>query len=147
MTARLAIVLSLLLAATNGFAQEVRPSVYVQPSEDGMHTYVTAAFFKKKTPVNVVTDPALATHTLTLAPIEQETVSTGKRVVNCLFVYCAGNENKASTSVTPTNTNGVVEWSYAVNKGRGSKNLQSMAEAIAKHLGNHLKQLARERKR
>ena len=27
-------------------------------------------------------------------------------------------------------------WSYSVNKSRGSKNLQSMAEAIAKHLKN-----------
>ena len=29
---------------------------------------------------------------------------------------------------------GEIVWSYAVNKGRGEKNRQSMAEAIAKHL-------------
>jgi len=28
---------------------------------------------------------------------------------------------------------GIVKWSYAVNKQRGGKNKQSMAEAIAKH--------------
>ena len=84
-----------------------------------------------------------AAGSLFLAAVETETVSTGKRVVNCLFAYCAGNENKASTSVTLTNKNGIVEWSYSVNKGRGTKNYQSMAEAIAKHLGNHLKVQAR----
>ena len=29
---------------------------------------------------------------------------------------------------------GEIVWLYAVNKGRGEKNRQSMAEAIAKHL-------------
>jgi hypothetical protein len=29
---------------------------------------------------------------------------------------------------------GTIKWSYSVNKGRGEKNMQSMAEAIAKHL-------------
>ena len=35
---------------------------------------------------------------------------------------------------------GIVAWSYSVNKGRGAKNRQSMAEAIAEHLkGDYLK--------
>jgi hypothetical protein len=29
---------------------------------------------------------------------------------------------------------GTIKWSYSVSKGRGEKNMQSMAEAIAKHL-------------
>ena len=37
-------------------------------------------------------------------------------------------------TVTLTDAEGTVLWSYAVNKGRGTKNLQSMAEAIAEHL-------------
>ena len=93
--------------------------------------------------MNVVTDPALATHTLNSAPVEVEKVTTGKKLVNCLFAYCAGSEDKASTSVTLTSKEGIVEWSYAVNKGRGSKNMQSMAESVAKHLGNHLKDQAK----
>ena len=31
---------------------------------------------------------------------------------------------------------GIVKWSYAVNKQRGGKNKQSMAEAIAKHFND-----------
>jgi hypothetical protein len=53
--------------------------------------------------------------------------------VNCLFVYCVGNEDKGNTSVQLVQA-GTIVWSYSVNKSRGEKNIQSMAEAIAKHL-------------
>jgi hypothetical protein len=109
--------------------------VFVAPTDDGFHTYITAAIQKKKVPVSIVASKELATHTLTASQVKVENVTTGKRVVNCLFAYCAGNEDKASTSVTLTdNKAGTIVWSYAVNKGRGTKNMQSMAEAIAKHL-------------
>jgi hypothetical protein len=64
-------------------------------------------------------------------PVEK--VSTGSKLVKCLFAYCAGSEDKASVSVQLVK-DGQIVWSYSVNKGRGSKNRQSMAEAIAKHL-------------
>src|SRR5262245_48523525 len=115
-------------------AQGVLPSLYIQPTDDGFQTYVTAAIHKKKVPVIVVTKVADAAYTLTAAAIEVETVTTGKKLVNCLFAYCAGSEDKASTSVTLTDGSGAVVWSYSVNKGRGAKNRQSMAEAIAEHL-------------
>ena len=54
--------------------------------------------------------------------------------MKCLFAYCGGIEDKASTSVQLIDSQGAIVWSYAVNKGRGAKNRQSMAEAIAKHL-------------
>jgi len=46
----------------------------------------------------------------------------------------ADTQDKASTSVQLVDANGTVLWSYSVNKGRGAKNMQSMAEAIASHL-------------
>ena len=52
--------------------------------------------------------------------------------MSCLFAYCAGSD-KGSTSVQIVDSAGIVKWSYAVNKQRGGKNKQSMAEAIAKH--------------
>ena len=82
----------------------------------------------------VVTNPEGATYKLTAAEVEVEKVSTGSKVVRCLFAYCAGSEDKASTSVQLTDGAGVIAWSYSVNKGRGAKNRQSMAEAVAKHL-------------
>jgi len=122
------------MLSTGTAAQSVPPSMYVKPTEDGFQTYVTAAIHKKKVPVVVVASAENAAYTLTAAAIDVETVSTGKRLVNCVFAYCAGSEDKASTSVTLIDSSGAVVWSYSVNKGRGAKNRQSMAEAIAKHL-------------
>ena len=58
-------------------AQGVLPSLYVQPTEDGFQTYITAAIHKKKVPVIVVTKADDAAYTLTAAAIDVETVSTG----------------------------------------------------------------------
>lgn len=126
------------LAVTVG-AQPARPAVFLEPTEDGFHTYVAAALHKKKVPVTVVVTREQADFVLGSAAVEEEQVTTGRKWVNCLFAYCAGNEDKASTSVVLVDASGTVIWSYSVNKGRGAKNRQSMAEAIAKHLGNHLK--------
>lgn len=65
---------------------------------------------------------------------EVQKESTGSKLVKCWFAYCADIDDKASTSVQLIDQDGTVCWSYAVNKGRGAKNRQSMAEAIAKHL-------------
>ncbi len=130
---RLLLTVCLVAFATTTYAQGTM--VFIAPTDDGFHTYIAAAIQKKKVPVSIVASKDLATHTLTPNQVKVETVTTGKRVVNCLFAYCAGNEDKASTSVTLTDDKaGTIVWSYAVNKGRGTKNLQSMAEAIAKHL-------------
>lgn len=88
---------------------------------------------KKKVPITVVTDPARADYTMKASDVQIQKVSTGSKVVSCLFAYCAGNEDKGSTSVQVVDAQGTVKWSYAVNKGRGQKNRQSLAEAVAKH--------------
>ena len=97
--------------------------------------YVAAALHKKKVPVLVVEKEESARFLLKTAQVETQKVGTGAKWVNCLFAYCAGNADKATTSAQLVE-NGVIVWSYSVNKGRGEKNRQSMAEAIAKHLNN-----------
>jgi hypothetical protein len=139
MLKRFAVALLVAASLETGMAQTAAPTIYIQPTDDGFHTYMTAAMLKKKVPLTVTTVADGATYTLSSAQVEVEKVTTGRKVVNCLFAYCGGNEDKASTSVTMVDSSGAVVWSYAVNKGRGSKNRQSMAEAIAKHLGNHFK--------
>jgi hypothetical protein len=116
------------------FAQTSGHLLYIEPTDDGFEVYLTAAMTKKKVPVSVTTNPDLATYRLKAAAIDVEKVTTGKKLVNCLFAYCAGSEDKASTSVQLTDSAGTVAWSYSVNKGRGAKNRQSMAESIAEHL-------------
>ena len=131
-TALLAIVFVAVTATA--FAQTPGHLLYIEPTDDGFEVYLTAAMTKKKVPVSVTTNPDVATYRLKAAAIDVEKVTTGKKLVNCLFAYCAGSEDKASTSVQLTDTTGAVVWSYSVNKGRGAKNRQSMAESVAEHL-------------
>jgi hypothetical protein len=109
-------------------------SIYVEPTDDGFQTYIVAAILKKKVPVNVVERAELATLTMKATSVEVHKETTGSKVVKCLFAYCADTQDKASTSVQLVDGNGKIVWSYSVNKGRGAKNRQSMAEAIASHL-------------
>jgi hypothetical protein len=129
------LLLSLYLAvATSAFAQANFPSVYIPPTEDGFEVYLSAAMHKKDVPVRVMAMAESADYTLKVAQIEVTKESTGGKVARCLFASCAGISDKASTSVTLVSSTGEIVWSYSVNKGRGEKNRQSMAEAIAKHL-------------
>jgi len=131
---RVLLALAITFAAVNASAQAQKHMVYIEPTEDGFEVYLTAALHKKGVPVSVVSNRELAAFTLKAAEVQVEKQSTGSKVARCLFAYCAGIEDSASTSVTLVSKEGIVEWSYSVNKGRGSKNRQSMAEAIAKHL-------------
>jgi hypothetical protein len=113
-------------------AQVENKRLYVEPAE-GFEVFISAAIAKKKVAIDVVTDVEKADYVMKTSAIEVEKVGTGAKWVNCLFAYCAGNSDKGNTSVQVIDKEGVVRWSYAVNKGRGAKNKQSMAEAIAKH--------------
>ena len=108
-------------------------TLYITPNDDGFEVYLAAAMTKKNVPITVVTDASRADYTMKASDVEIQKVSTGAKVVSCLFAYCAGNEDKGSTSVQVVDSQGTVKWSYAVNKGRGQKNRQSLAEAVAKH--------------
>jgi hypothetical protein len=124
-------VLALCLSATV-VAQE-RPTVFITPTDDHFETYLSAAIVKKQVPVTVTTKEEGATYVLKTTGVEVQKQSTGSKVARCLFAYCAGMEDRGLTSVTLLKGD-QVSWSYSVNKGRGQKNHQSLAEAIAKHL-------------
>jgi len=121
-------------ASLSCFGQLARPAVYLEP-QNGFETYLAAAIAKKNVPVDLVADPAKATYVLKAAPVETKTESTGGKVARCLFASCAGIEDTGSVSVQLFETSSSkMAWAYSVNKQRGSKNEQSMAEAVAKHL-------------
>jgi|SRR5687767_7224576 hypothetical protein len=111
--------------------QETR-TLYVTPTEDNFEVYIAAAMTKKKVPVTVTKNKEEADFILTTTGVEIQKQSTGSKIARCLFMYCGGIEDRGSTSVEVTQGETVV-WSYSVNKGRGQKNRQSLAEAIAKH--------------
>jgi len=127
-------VLLVLLASSLSFAQLSHPTVYLEPQQ-GFETYLAAAFAKKGVPLDVVTDQTKATYVLKSAPVEIKQESTGGKIARCLFAYCAGIEDKGNVSVQLIETSSTkMLWAYSVNKQRGgSKNQQSMAEAVAKH--------------
>jgi hypothetical protein len=109
------------------------PTLYIKPGEDGFETYVAAAVIKKQVPVTLVTKEEGATYVLKAAKVEIQPQSTGSKIARCLFAYCNGMEDRGLASVQLVKGDAIV-WSYSVNKGRGQKNRQSLAEAIAKHM-------------
>jgi len=131
--------LFVLFVASAAFAQLARPTVYIEPQQ-GFEAYLAAAMTKKNVPVDVVTDQAKATYVLKSAPVEVKSESTGGKIARCLFAYCAGIEDKGNVSVQLIESSSTkMLWAYSVNKQRGgSKNEQSMAEAIAKHFKEFL---------
>lgn len=109
------------------------PTLHITPTSDTFDVYLAAAMVKKNVPVTVTTNPEGATYTLKASAVEIQQQSTGSKIARCLFAYCAGMEDRGLTSVQLLKADTVL-WSYSVNKGRGQKNRQSLAEAIAKHL-------------
>jgi hypothetical protein len=117
------------------FGQQARTTIYIEPQQ-GFETYIAAAISKKNVPVDVVTDQTKADYALKAAPVQIKSESTGGKVARCLFASCIGIEDKGNVSVQFIDTSSSkMLWAYSVNKQKGgSKNEQSMAEAIAKHL-------------
>jgi hypothetical protein len=132
-------VLLVLFGSSLSFAQLSRPSVYLEPQQ-GFETYLAAAFAKKNVPVDVVMDETKATYVLKSAPVEIKQESTGGKIARCLFASCVGIEDKGNVSVQLIEASSTkMLWAYSVNKQRGgSKNQQSMAEAVAKHFKEFL---------
>jgi len=132
------IVFASLTGSLSSFAQLARPTVYIEPQQ-GFETYVAAAINKKNVPVDIVTDPAKATYMLKSSSVDIQKESTGGKVARCLFLSCAGVEDKGTVSVQLIEVGSSKElWAYSVNKQRGGKNEQSMAEAVAKHFKEFL---------
>ena len=123
-----------LLCASIAGAQE-RPTLFITPTSDNFEVYLSAAMVKKQVPVSVVTKEEGATFVLKASAVAIEKQSGASKFARCMFAYCAGIADSGSTTVRVVKGDRV-EWSYSVNKGRGQKNRQALAEAIAKHLKN-----------
>lgn len=131
---RIALAIALIFLATSALAQQP-PRLFIAPTGDNFEVYLGAAMVKKKVPVIVVTTEEGADLVLKASAVEVQQQSTGSKFARCLFAYCAGIEDRGVTSVQLLHGD-VIAWSYSVNKGRGQKNRQSLAEAVAKHLKN-----------
>jgi hypothetical protein len=126
------------LAAHSQAAKDDQAKVYLDGSPD-FDTNIAAALSKKEVPVTVTLDKASANYILRSTAVATHSESGASKIARCMFAYCAGIEDSANVSVTLIrNSDQTVAWAYSVNKQRGQKNEQSMAEAIAKHLKQYL---------
>jgi hypothetical protein len=137
-TSLTAVIVFILVATVFAAEPVTKKAVYIEPQQ-GFETYLAAAMQKKNVPADVVMDKSKAQYWLIVAPIEVHKESSGSKIARCLFAYCAGIEDRGNVSVQLVESSSTkVVWAYSVNKAKGQKNTQSMAEAIAKHLKEYL---------
>ncbi len=118
-------------------AATASPTVFID-AQDSFQSALVAAFTKKKVPATVVIESKTATYTLKSADVLAKSESTGSKFARCMFAYCAGIEGTATVSVQLIrNSDGAIVWGYQVRKANsGPAGIQSLSEAIAKHLKN-----------
>lgn len=140
----------LILAASALFtlsasAQSSKPAVYVD-AQPSFQTALTAALIKKDVPVTVVTAKDKADLILQAANVASHQETGGSKIARCLFADCIGIEGSSAVSVQLIQVkDGAVVWAYQVRKANGGPaGIQSLSEAIAKHLKNdYLKKAAK----
>jgi hypothetical protein len=118
-------------------AQAPQPTIYIN-AEGGFQTALTAAMLKKKVPATVTTDQTKADYILKAAPVDSKDESGAGKVARCLFLDCIGVNGYSEVSVQLMHrADSTVVWAYQVRKGNsGPLGVQSLSEAIAKHLRN-----------
>ena len=97
---------------------------------------ITAALYKKKVPVLVVTDIEKADYVISHSSTRDED-STGTKAVKLIVgagLFGGGVKFEGTFMVVSQESTAVV-FSYSVKKG----NFQSAADAFAKHFKNHIK--------
>jgi hypothetical protein len=121
------------LFGVQGAPAQESPALFITPTPDNLEAFLSAAMINKQVPVTVVSKEERATLVLAASPVDIQQQSAGARFARCLVAFCAGVKDSGTTNVQLVKGDTVV-WSYAVNRDRGDKNRQSLAEAIAAHL-------------
>ena len=139
MTANLrfiSIMLAILLGSVAGFSQS-SPKIFIE-AEPQFSTALAAALEKKHVAVTVVLDPKMADLVLKSAPITSKEESGAGKIARCLFLDCIGINGNSTVSVELVrSSDSAVVWAYQVRKAHsGPLGIQSLSEAIAKHLKN-----------
>lgn len=118
-------------------AQSTHPTVFIA-AESGFQNALTAAMLKKHVPITVTTDEDKADYVLQAAPVDSKEESGAGKVARCLFMDCIGINGFSEVSVKLLKKqDSAVVWAYQVRKGNsGPLGVQSLSEAIAKHLKN-----------
>ena len=123
-------------AGTSAEAQS-GPTIFVK-APDSFSTALAAAMVKKHVPAVIVTSEENAQYTLQSAAVDSKAESAGSKFARCMFMDCFGVNGFSDVSVQLVrNRDGAVLWAYQVRKGNsGPLGVQSLSEAVAKHLKN-----------
>jgi len=126
----------ILVTTQTSWAQS-EPTMFISAA-DNFQTALTAAIVKKKVPVAVVTKQDGSDYILKAAPVNSKDESGAGKVMRCLVADCIGMNGFSSVAVELVRTkDSVVVWAYQVRKANsGPLGIQSLSEAIAKHLKN-----------
>ncbi len=131
-----AVAVAMLAVNARGQTAE-QPRIFIKAEPD-FGVALTAALNKKHAPVTVVLDEKTADYVLQSANVAQKQESGVSKIARCLFAYCIGIEGTSNVSVQlikPADSS--VVWAYQVRKASGGPaGIQSLSEAIAKHLKN-----------
>jgi hypothetical protein len=130
-------------------------NVYIEPM-DGYETYLAAAIAKKKVPLVVVAEKHKAEYTITSSVSERAPSMPAVVINNTNGVNNSGphsgypapgsfGRTNASISVVDTRTSQIV-FAYAVGKAANTNQLQSTAEACAKHLKEFIEKSEKSKK-
>lgn len=86
----------------------------------------------------VVLDEKKAKYFLQSAGVDSKKESVVSNIARCLFAYCARIEGTSNVSIQLIRVSDrSVVWAYQVRKGNGGPvGIQSLSEAVAKHLKN-----------
>jgi hypothetical protein len=134
----LLLVVGILQSAAPTFAQSPSQTRIFVKAESDFGVALTAALIKKHAPATIVLDEKSADYVLQSANVAAKEESGASKVARCLFAYCIGIEGTSSVSVQLIRvTDSSVVWAYQVRKGNGGPNgIQSLSEAVAKHMKN-----------
>jgi len=117
-------------------------TVYIEPM-GGYETYLAAAFVKKRVPLVMAADKDKADYTI-ISSVSESAPRTPAIVINNSVnnttsphggFPAPGNFGRTSASISVIdNHSSAVVFAYSVGKSRDTNQLQSAAEACAKHL-------------
>ena len=128
---------AIVLCSIEVHAQTTQPKIFIK-ADPNFSVALTAALQKKDVPVVVILDEKEANYVLQSSSVASQEESGVSKLARCAFAYCAGIGGASNVSVQLINVkdNSVV-WAYQVRKGNaGPKGIQSLSEAVAKHLKN-----------
>jgi hypothetical protein len=127
-----------IICASATFAADATiPSIFIA-GDSNFSTALTAAMVKKHVPATVVADADHADYTLQAAAVDSKDESGAGKIARCMFLDCVGMNGYSEVSVKLIrNQDKTIVWAYQVRKANsGPLGVQSLSEAIAKHLKN-----------